>query len=95
MSRLGKSARLLTLLLVLSSATGCVVAPRHTSSNHGYGYGYGYNYCVAPIVYIGISIADIVYSVCEDSHFKRPFGVEGEVSNGRPIKLGFLIAGLG
>ena len=31
----------------------------------------------------------------EDSHFKRPFGVEGEVSNGRPIKLGFLIAGLG
>ena len=34
-------------------------------------------------------------SVQEDSHFKRPFGVEGEVSNGRPIKLGFLIAGLG
>jgi len=27
-------------------------------------------------------------------HFKRPFGVEGEVSNGRPAKRGLLIAAL-
>ena len=26
----------------------------------------------------------------EDSHFKRPFGVEGEVPNGRPTKAGLL-----
>jgi hypothetical protein len=30
----------------------------------------------------------------ENRDFKRPFGVEGEVSNGGPAKLGLLIAAL-
>jgi hypothetical protein len=31
----------------------------------------------------------------EDSHFKRPFGVEGEVPNGHSVELGLLMAAAG
>ena len=34
-------------------------------------------------------------AMVENRNFKRPFGVEGEVSNGGPAKLGLLIAATG